>query len=33
MNQFEEYKKKYGHLSSDEKEMRRKFYTYLDEQI
>jgi surface protein len=32
MNQFEEYKKKYGHLSSDEKEMRRKFYTYLDEQ-
>jgi surface protein len=32
MNQFQEYKKKYGHLSSDEKEMRRKFYTYLEEQ-
>ena len=32
MSQFQEYKKKYGHLSSDEKEMRRKFYTYLEEQ-
>ena len=32
MDQFQEYKKKYGHLSSDEKEMRRKFYTYLEEQ-
>ena len=32
MNQFEDYKKKYGHLSYDEKEMRRKFYTYLEEQ-
>jgi hypothetical protein len=32
MSQFEEYKKKYGHLDADEKEMRRKYYTYLQEQ-
>ncbi len=32
MYTYESYKEKYGHLHTDEKEMRRKFYTYLEEQ-